>query len=118
MNVVLSLLFGLGLPAGVAFALKTSLNLAILPLWLLTLNLTLFALMGKDKFAAKRKASRTPELTLLILTFLGGTPALFLGRWLFKHKTSKADFNAALYAVIGAQLVCIWYFRQDLLALL
>jgi uncharacterized membrane protein YsdA (DUF1294 family) len=72
--------------------------------------LSLLALMGKDKFAAKNKLSRTPELTLLLLTFAGGTLAFFAGRWLFTHKKSKVQFNNALYAVLGAQAFCVWYF--------
>jgi uncharacterized membrane protein YsdA (DUF1294 family) len=118
MNVLISLLIGVGLPALLAYAFKTSLNFGPLTPWFLALNLVLFALMGKDKLAAKNKASRTPELTLLVLTFLGGTIGLFAGRYVFKHKTSKQEFNAALYAVIGAQAVCVWYFWRELIALI
>ncbi len=114
METLLSLLLGLGLPAALAWIAKSTLNLPMLWVWLMALNLTLFALMGKDKFAAVNKTRRTPELTLLLLTFLGGTPAFFLGRKLFHHKRNKESFNAALYAVIGAQLFCIWWFWRDL----
>ncbi len=117
MNVLFSLLFGFGIPALLTFAYHSTLNLAPLPVWALSINLMLLALMGKDKFAAKNKMSRTPELTLLLLTFAGGTPALFMGRWLFTHKKSKESFNHALYAVIGAQLFCIWYFWNNLWSL-
>lgn len=110
MNVLLSLVLGFGIPAGLTYAYQTSLNLPPLPVWLLSINLMLLALMGKDKFAAKNKLSRTPELTLLLLTFAGGTPGFFLGRKLFTHKKSKVQFNNALYAVLGAQAFCVWYF--------
>lgn len=110
MNVLISLLLGFGIPAALTYAYHSTLNLAPLPVWLLGVNLMLLALMGKDKFAAKNKLSRTPELTLLLLTFAGGTLAFFAGRWLFVHKKSKESFNHALYAVIGAQIFCIWYF--------
>jgi hypothetical protein len=53
MNVLLSLLFGLGVPAALTYAYHASLNLPLLPVWLLGVNLMLLALMGKDKFAAK-----------------------------------------------------------------
>jgi uncharacterized membrane protein YsdA (DUF1294 family) len=110
MNFLFSLLLGLGLPGMLAYIYHVILNFPLLPVWLAGVNLMLFALMGKDKFAAKNKKSRTPELTLLLLTFAGGTPAFFGGRWLFAHKKSKESFNHALYAVIGAQAFSVWYF--------
>ena len=118
MNVAFSLLMGLGLPALVTWLYASSIQAAPLPLWLLCINLALFALMGKDKFAAKNKRARTPELTLLALTFAGGTIGFFAGRHLFKHKKSKEQFNHALYAVLGAQAFCFWYFWPKLWALM
>jgi len=117
MNVLLSLGFGLGLPALVTLLYSQAVQAAPLPLWLISINLVLFALMGKDKFAAKNKGARTPELTLLTLIFAGATPAFFAGRYLFKHKKSKESFNHALYAVLGAQGFCVWYFWPQLWAL-
>ncbi len=118
MNILLSLLLAFGVPAALTYAYHSTLNLAPLPIWLLAVNLMLLALMGKDKFAAKNKLSRTPELTLLLLTFAGGTPGFFLGRWLFAHKKSKVQFNNALYAVLGAQAFCVWWFWSTLWSLI
>lgn len=117
MYVALSLGFALGLPALITFLYAEAVQAAPLPLWLLCINLMLFALMGKDKLAAKNKGARTPELTLLALVFAGGTPAFFAGRQVFKHKKSKESFNHALYAVLGAQAFCVWYFWPQLWAL-
>lgn len=114
MTQLISLMFALGIPLGVTLAYHISMNMQPLPLWLIGVNLMLFALLGKDKFAAQNKGRRTPELTLLALTFAGGTPALFAGMQLFKHKRRKSEFTSALYAVIGAQLFLIWYFHQEL----
>jgi uncharacterized membrane protein YsdA (DUF1294 family) len=47
---------------------------------------------------------------LMAIGFAGGTLAFFAGRWLFAHKKSKESFNHALYAVVGAQAFCVWYF--------
>jgi uncharacterized membrane protein YsdA (DUF1294 family) len=117
MYVLLSLGFALGVPALITFLYAGAVQAAPLPLWLLCINLMLFALMGKDKLAAKNKGARTPELTLLALTFVGGTLAFFAGRHVFKHKKSKEQFNHALYAVLGAQAFCAWYFWPQLWAL-
>jgi uncharacterized membrane protein YsdA (DUF1294 family) len=117
---ILSLAFGLGLPALLTLAYHSTLNIAPLWVWLITINLTLMALMGKDKMAASRKgakknARRTPEFTLLLLTFLGGTPALLLGRKIFRHKTIKQEFIYAMWGTIAAQVACIVTFYKTLL---
>ncbi len=108
-------MLGLGLPAALTAMYTTTLNFAPLWVWMFGINAMLFGLMGKDKFAASRKgAARTPEITLYTLTLLGGTPALFLGRYLFRHKTKKETFNNGLYAVLVAQAIGIWYFWSTL----
>jgi uncharacterized membrane protein YsdA (DUF1294 family) len=111
---LISLIPGLLIPAAFTFAYHRTLNLPPLIIWLVTINLMLMALMGKDKFAASKKWPRTPEATLLILTFLGATPALLLSRYLFRHKTKKQEFLYAMVGTIAAQAVCIWYFWPQL----
>ena len=111
---LLSLIPGLGIPALFTYMYSTTLNFPPLWVWLVTLNLTLMGLMGKDKLAATRQWPRTPELTLLILTFFGGTPALFLGRQVFHHKTSKQEFLVKLFATIVLQALAAWYFWPQL----
>ena len=105
-----SLLPGLGIPAAFTWAYATTLDFNPVYTWLATLNLTLIGLMGKDKFAAKRGWARTPEFTLLVLTFLGATPALILSRYIFNHKTTKQNFQYALFGVLALQLVAVVYF--------
>jgi uncharacterized membrane protein YsdA (DUF1294 family) len=113
---LLSLMFSLGVPAFITTAWSQGMGVGPLPVWLISVNLMLLTLMGKDKFAAGRPGwSRTPEFTLLTLTFLGATPAMFLGRVLFRHKTKKEEFNAALYGAITAQLISIYLLRNQLL---
>lgn len=109
-----SLLPGLALPAALTYAYHRTLDIPALWVWLFTLNLTLLALLGKDKFAAGKKWPRTPEATLLLLTFLGGTPALLLGRRLFRHKTAKRPFIAAMVGTITLQAAAAWYFWPQL----
>jgi uncharacterized membrane protein YsdA (DUF1294 family) len=115
MNVIISLVLGFGIPAAITAMYHSTLNLPPLWLWLISINIVLFGLMGKDKFAATHKNSaRTPEITLLTLTFAGGTPALLIGRWLFRHKTKKQTFSSAMYGILVLQGLCIWYFWANL----
>lgn len=107
---LLSLIPGLGFPAALAYAFHKTLDIPALVTWLVTLNLMLIVLMGKDKIAAVKKSARTPEFTLLLLAFLGGTPALLLGRKLFNHKTAKREFIYAMAGTIALQAVAVWYF--------
>ena len=111
---LLSLAPGLGIPALFTYMYSTTLDFSPLWVWLVTLNLTLMALMGKDKLAATRQWPRTPELTLLILTFFGATPALFAGRYVFHHKVSKQEFLVKLFATIVVQMLAAWYFWPQL----
>lgn len=111
----LSLLLGLAIPAALAWAYHATMDIAPLWIWLISINLVLLGLMGKDKLAARKKGARTPEITLLVLTFAGGTPAMMLGRKLFRHKTVKQEFLYALWGTLAAQLACIVYFHKTLL---
>lgn len=120
---LLSLILGLGLPGAFTAVYANTLNFSPLWVWLVTINLTLMALMGKDKLTAKRNGAsrtakpalgRTPELTLLTLTVLGATPAMFLSRRIFNHKTTKQEFTYALYGALALQIALIIYFWSSL----
>lgn len=112
---ILSLLGSFGVPLVITGAYVYGLGMAPLPVWLVISNLMMLALLGKDKFAAKRGWDRTPEFTLLALAFAGASPALLLGRKLFNHKTSKQEFLYAMWGTIAVQIGCIYYFRHQLL---
>lgn len=128
-RILLSLIPGLGLPAAFTYMYATTLNFSPLWVWLVTINLTLLALMGKDKLTAQRNAKgsksgkkgggnplfgRTPEFTLLMLTLFGATPAMLVARPLFNHKTTKQEFTYALFGVLTVQLVACVYFWPNL----
>jgi len=61
-----------------------------------------FAAMGIDKLLAVGRRSRIRERTLWLVAILGGFPGIFIGGYLFHHKTSKAEFWAPV--VISAVL--------------
>ena len=66
---------------------------------LLAMNLFTFLAFGWDKRRAKRNARRTPEATLLTLSWLGGFPGGWVGMNLFRHKTKKLSFKLKMVAV-------------------
>ena len=80
----------------------------------LAMNILAFAMFGWDKRQARRGGWRVRESTLLLVAFLGGTPGAFAGRALFRHKTRKQPFVAALYVVVGMQVLGLafayWHF--------
>ena len=78
--------------------------------WLLSVNLAAFALMGADKYRAKRNLWRIPEKTLFTVAFLGGTPGAILGMRLFHHKTRHRHFRYGLPVLLAVQLAAAgWY---------
>lgn len=91
-------------------------NISHLLAWLVVANLQLTALMAKDKLASTQNWRRTPEITLLLLALLGATPAMFIARHIFKHKSSKASFKTELYGVLILQLILAYVWRNQLLA--
>ncbi|MHA6723881.1 DUF1294 domain-containing protein [Sphingomonas sp. RS2018] len=71
---------------------------------LLLLNAVTFACFGADKRRAESGMRRIAEADLLKLAFLGGTPAAYLARRHFRHKTRKQPFSThlALIAMVQA----------------
>ena len=79
----------------------------ILCIYLLAVNLLLFALMGIDKWKAKRGAWRIPEKTLFLTAALGGSVGGILGMKVFRHKTRHNSFKYGFPAILLAQLAVI-----------
>ena len=58
---------------------------------------------GQDKARARAGHRRIPEAHLLGLALFGGSPAAFLGRHLFRHKTRKQPFSTYLMLIAAVQ---------------
>ena len=76
----------------------------ILCIYLLAINLVLFAMMGIDKYKARKGLWRIPEKTLFITAGLGGSIGGILGMKLFRHKTRHNSFRFGFPAILIAQL--------------
>lgn len=66
--------------------------------YLIIINIIEFILMGLDKLFAIKHKERIPEITLLFLSFIGGSIGAILGMIIFKHKTKKWKFKI-LYTI-------------------
>ncbi|MFM6949995.1 MAG: DUF1294 domain-containing protein [Novosphingobium sp.] len=74
---------------------------------LAALNALTFAAFGIDKARAVDGARRTAEARLLWLAALGGTPAAYAARALFRHKTRKQPFSCRLHTIAGLQVLAL-----------
>ena len=62
--------------------------------YVITINLIAFFLMGLDKWKARKRAWRIPEVTLFLFAIFGGSIGSILGMFLFHHKTRHWYFRA------------------------
>lgn len=63
---------------------------------LLVLNVLAFFLFGFDKRRARGAGRRTPEATLLLVSWLGGFVGGWWGMSVFRHKTKKTSFRVKM----------------------
>jgi uncharacterized membrane protein YsdA (DUF1294 family) len=75
--------------------------------FLFALSLVALVLCGLDKAGAMDRSGRVPERILLGVALLGGSPGLIAGMLLFRHKTRKTPFIAAVIAIVVLQLVLL-----------
>ena len=73
----------------------------------LVVNCWTFLRFWQDKQRARAGDRRIPEADLLVLALIGGSPAAFLARHLFRHKTRKEPFSTQLQVIAALQLGAI-----------
>ena len=85
--------------------------ITLLLIYFAAMNLIGFALMGIDKYKAKKRAFRIPEATLFIVALIGGSIGSILGMDAFRHKTKHwyfqvvNIFSLAIHIAIGIYLL-------------
>lgn len=74
------------------------------------ITLIAFALMGIDKYKAKKGAYRISEASLFVVTLLGGSIGSVAGMLVFHHKTQHWYFQVfmPLIALLQMTGVLIW----------
>ena len=66
-----------------------------------------------DKHCAKRDMWRVPEKTLIIMSILGGSVAMYVTMKTIRHKTKHPKFMVGIPVIIflqAAAVAAVWYF--------
>ena len=80
---------------------------SILLVYFGVISIITVSITSLDKFFAKRDMRRISEKALLILAFLGGSPAEYLTMKLIRHKTLHRKFMVGLPVMMLLQVVGI-----------
>lgn len=75
--------------------------------YVIGLNLLGFAIMGIDKYKAKKGLWRIPEATLFIIALIGGSIGSIIGMYTFRHKTRHFSFVFGMPAILILQIAVI-----------
>jgi len=82
-------------------------TISFMTIYLLTINLFSFTLMGIDKRKAIQHKWRIPEKHLFLFALLGGSIGSILGMQLFHHKTRHWYFVYGMPAILFLQIICL-----------
>jgi uncharacterized membrane protein YsdA (DUF1294 family) len=80
----------------------TAAILAFVPA-LVVLNLFTMLRFWQDKQRAVAGERRIPEVHLLSLALIGGSPGALAARRMFRHKTRKQPFSMWLFLIVAVQ---------------
>ena len=81
----------------------------LLLIYLIVINLITFIVFGIDKHNAEQRRSRIRIVTLLTLSFIGGSIGGLIAMYLFHHKTQKDYFTVGLPLMIIMQVLVVFY---------
>lgn len=73
--------------------------------YFIIMNLIGFALMGIDKYKAKKRSFRIPEATLFIVAIIGGSIGSIIGMYAFRHKTRHWYFVYGMPFILLVQII-------------
>ena len=78
-----------------------------LAVYLIIINLIAIVVTAHDKLAAIRQRHRVPEKTLMLISALGGAPAMYLTMLVIRHKTRKPLFMIGIPVIFLLELAII-----------
>lgn len=77
--------------------------------YFLVINIITFIAFAIDKYQAIRNRRRIRIVSLLSLSFFGGTLGGLFGMYMFRHKTKKDYFTVGLPLMLIMQIVVVFY---------
>lgn len=77
-------------------------------IYLIIINLIAVIVTIHDKRAAVKGTWRVKENTLLLISALGGSPAMYLTMLLIRHKTRKPKFMVGIPLILIVELIIIY----------
>ena len=86
--------------------------ITLLSSYFIGINLIGFALMGIDKYKARKRAFRIPEATLFIIAVIGGSIGSIMGMYLFRHKTRHLSFRFGMPLILILQIALLAAFMN------
>lgn len=81
-------------------------------IWLIIINILTFAVFGIDKKKAIDGKFRISELTLFVLSILGGSLGGLDAMYTFHHKTKKWYFKFGIPLILIAQVLLIIFIAK------
>lgn len=75
-------------------------------------NLVAFVLVGVDKRKSISDSSRVPEVYLFFIATLFGSVGVFLGMFVFHHKTRKIYFPIGIGVLLTQQVLLIYFISK------
>jgi uncharacterized membrane protein YsdA (DUF1294 family) len=84
--------------------MTTTLWLEVIVGYLVLINVVTVGLFWFDKWMARGRGWRIPEVVLWIATTLGGSLGALLAMHWFRHKTKKLSFQIVFVLILLAQL--------------
>ena len=78
-------------------------------IYLALINVVTFFVYLKDKKAAEKGKDRVKIVTLLSLSFIGGSIGALCGMYILHHKTNKSYFTVGVPLMIVMQILVLFY---------
>ena len=82
--------------------------------YMLTVNLAGFILMGLDKKKAEEHRWRISEKTLFLTASIGGSIGVLLGMSIFRHKTKHRKFTLGIPFILSGKILLFVLFLRGL----
>ena len=78
-------------------------------IYLCVISLIAVIVTVADKVKAKRGKWRVPEATLLLISAMGGSVAMYVTMHTVRHKTKHIKFMLGIPLILVFQLVILWW---------